>query len=275
MALSWSMDKIGPMCGSAEDCELVMKAIAGPDPGDPGSLPADLPRPSAPGNLFDLRIGVVRPAEGKGVEPEVLQAFDAAVDLLGTKGFRPEKATLPDLPFEAIAVIFIVCEAAAAFDPLIQSGQVRQLVDTGAPIAGEAAKSLSGADYVRAMQARRIMQTELSKMFDDFDLLVSPTIPFTATPLQANLEEAFAVSDPLGAGGNLAGLPSLSVPCGYSKAGLPIGLQIVGPPLSEARVLALGKFYQEHTEWHAIRNPEERSTGAQSAPGTAELLNGA
>jgi aspartyl-tRNA(Asn)/glutamyl-tRNA(Gln) amidotransferase subunit A len=133
---------------------------------------------------------------------------------------------------------------------LIQSGQVRQLVDTGAPIAGEAAKSLSGADYVRAMQARRIMQTELSKMFDDFDLLVSPTIPFTATPLQANLEEAFAVSDPLGAGGNLAGLPSLSVPCGYSKAGLPIGLQIVGPPLAEGRVLALGKFYQEHTEWH-------------------------
>jgi aspartyl-tRNA(Asn)/glutamyl-tRNA(Gln) amidotransferase subunit A len=246
MALSWSMDKIGPMCGSAEDCELVLNAIAGPDPGDPGSLPAGLPAPAVPANLFDLRIGVVRPAEGKGVDPEVLKSFDAAVEVLRGTGFKPQPATLPDLPFEAVAVIFIVCEAAAAFEPLMASGQVRQLIDGGAPLAEEASKTITGADYVRAMQARRIMQNELAKIFESYDLLVSPTLPFTATPLAANLEEAFAISDPLGAAGNVAGLPSLSVPCGVSKNGLPIGMQIVGPALSEARVLAVGKFYQEH-----------------------------
>jgi aspartyl-tRNA(Asn)/glutamyl-tRNA(Gln) amidotransferase subunit A len=246
MALSWSMDKIGPMCGSAEDCELVLAAIAGPDAGDPASLPSGLPAPAVPANLFDLRIGVVRPAEGKGVDPEVLKAFDAAVELLRGTGFKPQTATLPDLPFEPVAVVFIVCEAAAAFEPLISSGQVRQLVDSGAPLAEEAAKTVTGADYVRAMQVRRIIQSELAKMFESFDLLISPTLPFTATPIASNLEEAFSVSDPLGAAGNVAGLPSLSVPCGLSKDGLPIGMQIVGPPLGEKRVLAVGKFYQEH-----------------------------
>jgi aspartyl-tRNA(Asn)/glutamyl-tRNA(Gln) amidotransferase subunit A len=246
MALSWSMDKIGPMCGSAEDCELVLNAIAGYDSGDPGSLPAGLSAPAIPANLFDLRLGVVRPAEGKGVDPEVLKAFDAAVEVLRGTGFKPQPVTLPDLPFEAVAVLFIVCEAAAAFEPLMTSGQVRQLIDSGAPLAEEASRTLTGADYVRAMQARRIMQSEMAKIFESFDLLISPTLPFTATPIAANLEEAFAISDPLGAAGNVAGLPSLSVPCGVSTNGIPIGMQIVGPALSEARVLAVGKFYQQH-----------------------------
>ena len=93
------------------------------------------------------------------------------------------------------------------------------------------------------------MQQELDKLFTKFDLLVSPAVDFVATPLDANLDVAFSGHDPLGAAGNLAGLPALTVPCGFTTANLPVGLQIIGRPLEERRVLALGRLYQQRTEW--------------------------
>jgi len=255
MALSWTMDKIGPMARSAEDCGLVLDAIAGHDPGDPSSLDVPSPKSATSPDARSWRIGAIRPSFEKFGHREIEAAFDEAVKTLGGLGARVSDAKLPDLPFDETAILIIVVEAAAAFEPLITSGRVRELNEPSVAASAEAAKRVSGVDYVRAMQARRIMQQELAKVLESYDLLVSPTVPMLATKLSDKLEAAFAYSDPLGSGSNLAGLPALSAPCGFSKSGLPIGMQIVGPPLSESRVLALGRFYQENTEWHTRQPP--------------------
>jgi len=249
------MDKIGPMARSAEDCRLVLEAIGGPDPGDPSSVGDAAPR-AGTSNSADARgyrVGVVRPDFGKIYDPEVSAAFEEAVRKLSGLGVAVSDAKLPDFPYDETAVLVIVVEAAAAFEPLIKSGRVRELVEPAARWAGDAAKSISGLDYVRAMQARRLIQEAFDEMFSRYDLLISPTMPIVAAKLIDKLETAFAYTASLGSGGNLAGLPALSMPCGFSKGRLPIGIQVVGRPWDEDRILALGRLYQENTDWHRRR----------------------
>jgi len=256
MALSWTMDKIGPMARSAEDCEIVLRAIAGPDPGDPSSAIEGIERAAGSReNARGFRVGVVRPSFGKIYDPEVEAAFEETVRTLAGLGVATADAELPDLPLDETAVVIIVVEAAAAFEPLITSGKVRELVEPAAKWAGDAARTISAVDYVLAMQARRLIQKALDEILGRFDVLISPTVPILAARISDKLETSFAYSDPLGSGGNLAGLPALSLPCGFSKGGLPIGLQIVGRPLGDLQVLALGRLYQENTEWHRRRPP--------------------
>ena len=257
MALSWTMDKIGPMARSAEDCRIVLEAIGGPDPGDPSSLGDVAAREEGrtPADARGYRVGVVRPDFGKIYDPDVSAAFEEAVRKLSGLGIAVSDAKLADFPYDETAIIVIVVEAAAAFEPLITSGRVRELVEPAARWAGDAAKSISGVDYVRAMQARRLIQQAFDELFQRYDLLISPTMPIVAAKLTDKLETAFAYSDPLGSGGNLAGLPALSMPCGFSKGGLPIGIQVVGRPWDETRILALGRLYQENTDWHRRRPP--------------------
>jgi len=252
MALSWTMDKIGPMARSAEDCGLVLAAIAGHDPADPASLPPQGAAPTAAPEVSGMRLGIVRLDPKKG-DAEAFEAFEAAIKLFTSQGLHLRDAKLPDLPFEPAAIAFITAEAVAAFEPLISSGKNRELVDPAAHVAAETSKTVTGADYVRAMQARRLMQAEMDKLFDAYDVLVSPSVPFLAPNLSADIEKALDAPDPLGAAGNLCGLPALSVPCGFSKSGLPIGMQIVGRTLTESKVLAVGKHYQQSTDWHRRR----------------------
>ena len=199
------------------------------------------------------RVGVVRPDFGKIYDQEVSTAFEEAVRKLSGLGVAVSDAKLPDYPYDETAVLVIVVEAAAAFEPLITSGRVRELVEPAARWAGDAARSVTGVDYVRAMQARRLIQQAFDDMFSRYDLLISPTMPIVAAKLTDKLEAAFSYTDSLGSGGNLAGLPALSMPCGFSKAGLPIGIQVVGRPWDESRILALARLYQENTDWHRRR----------------------
>lgn len=263
MALSWTMDKIGPMARSAEDCETVLRAIAGSDPGDPSSVIEGADRTSENRvNARRLRVGLVRPDFGKIYDPEVATAFDEAVRTLSGLGVATSEAKLPDLPLDETAVLIIVVEAAAAFEPLITSGKTRELVEPAAKWAADAARTVSAVDYVRAMQARRLIQESFAELLEKFDVLLSPTLPITAAKITDKLETSFAYSDPLGSGGNLAGLPALSVPCGFSKAGLPIGFQIVGRPFGEQAVLSLGRLYQETSDWHRRRPPKPTAAPA-------------
>ena len=124
------------------------------------------------------------------------------------------------------------------------------------------ARTVSAVDYVRAMQARRLIQESFAELLEKFDVLLSPTLPITAAKITDKLETSFAYSDPLGSGGNLAGLPALSLPCGFSKAGLPIGFQIVGRPFGEQAVLSLGRLYQETSDWHRRRPPKPTAAPA-------------
>lgn len=261
MALSWTMDKIGPMARSAADCGLVLEVIAGRDADDPSSLSAKPEGDAAPPAARGYRVGVIRPEFGKIYDREVEAAFDETVRTISGLGVSVSDAKLPELPFDETALIVITVEAAAAFEPLITSGTVRELVDPAAKWAGDVAKTVSGVDYVRAMQVRSLIQRAFDEIFRTYDLLLSPTMPIVAARIADKLETAFAYSDPLGSGGNLAGLPALSVPCGFSKAGLPIGMQIVGAPLADRKALALGRLYQENTTWHRRRPPRAAAPG--------------
>ena len=257
------MDKIGPMSRSADDCEVVLRAIAGPDVGDPSSAAEGIERAGESRvSARALRVGVVRPEFGKIYDPEVSAAFEETVRTVSGLGLSTSEAKLPDLPFDETAVLLIVVEAAAAFEPLITSGKVRELVEPAAKWAGDAARTVSALDYVRAMQARRLIQQAFGEVLERFDVLISPTLPITAPSLSEKLETSFAYSDPLGSGGNLAGLPALSLPCGFSKAGLPIGVQIVGRPFGDLQVLALGRLFQESTDWHRRRPPKPTAAPA-------------
>ncbi len=253
MALSYSMDKIGPMARSAEDCALVLAAIAGHDTHDPDSLPADLAQFTPAQPTRSLRIGWLE-NQWKSPEAGVTSAADAARDLLVRAGATVSPARLPDGPWDATAGLVVSVEAASAFENLIQSGAVAQLDDPASRVGGYIAQEASGADYVRAQRIRSIAQRKIAELFEHHDVLAAASLPVIATPLDANLDTALSFPDPIGAIGNMAGLPVISVPCGFS-AGKPVGIQFIGQLLEENSVLGAARLFQKNTDWHLRRPP--------------------
>ena len=256
MALAYSMDKIGPMARSAEDCGLVLAAIAGNDPGDPASLPpheAEFSWPLAAGRR-KLRIGRLTNA-WKKMAPDVEAAVADALDVLRKNGATVEDTTLPEGPWEAAAGLTISVEGASAFQELIESGRVLELADPEGQMGGFVNLQLGAADYERAQRVRGLLQRQMDALFDSFDLLATASLPVTATALEANLDTDLGFADPLGGIGNFCGLPAASVPCGFSQEGLPVGLQFVGRALADATVLTAATLFQSHTDWHRKRPP--------------------
>jgi aspartyl-tRNA(Asn)/glutamyl-tRNA(Gln) amidotransferase subunit A len=256
MPLSYTLDKLGPLARTAEDCALVLAALAGPDPRDPTSVPAPAGigrvKPEiAPG----LRVAALafpeRPAPAEGARA----AFEAALEVFRAAGAIVEPAALPDLPYEPLAALFVEAEAANAFEELIRSGRTRELADashrTRGP--GDYLPEASAADYVRAMRIRGEVQRALARFFERFDLVLAPNLPFAPPRVEENFDALFSSPDPLGAAGNVAGLPALALPVGRSGAGLPLSMVIAGPALADARVLAAGAFFQARTEHHLAR----------------------
>jgi len=103
---------------------------------------------------------------------------------------------------------------------------------------------------VQALRAREILQRKMTGLFDSFDVLAAPALPAAATPLEMNLETEFSFPDPLGAIGNLCGLPALTVPCGFTDKNLPVGLQFVARAEDDFAVIQAGKTYQRYSDWH-------------------------
>jgi aspartyl-tRNA(Asn)/glutamyl-tRNA(Gln) amidotransferase subunit A len=253
MALSWTMDKLGPMARSVEDCEAVLRVISGRDPLDDWS--AEAPLPSLPAAAArGLKVARARVDFSKGGEKEVEAACDAAVAALKAAGVRVGDVTLPELPFEEVAGLVIRAEAASAFEELFQDGRVRGMSDPDAPISFAAAKAITAADYVKALRIRTLCQRAMAEFFSEWDLLIAPAETFTAPPAEVTLADV-EWHDPVGGMSTLCGLPALSVPCGFGRGGLPAGLTIVGGAFEEARLLALGALFQELTDWHRKRPP--------------------
>jgi aspartyl-tRNA(Asn)/glutamyl-tRNA(Gln) amidotransferase subunit A len=249
MSLSWTMDKLGPMARSAEDCEAILLALAGHDPLDDWSAdePPPVPRPAA--EARGLRVGRLRPDFSKGGDPEVEKAVDQAVAALEAGGVKATVVKLPDLPFEALSNVIIRAEAASAFEPIFKDGRVRGMSDPEAPISVATARVITAADYVKALRIRTLCQQAMADFFSEWDLLIAPAYTFTAPPADRTMED-LEWSDPIGGMSTLCGLPALSVPCGFGRGGLPAGLTIVGGAFEEAKVLALGKLFQTLTDWH-------------------------
>jgi Asp-tRNA(Asn)/Glu-tRNA(Gln) amidotransferase A subunit family amidase len=257
MALSYSMDKIGPLGRAASDCALVLAAIAGHDPRDPASLPASEAAfhaaAAAARRARPLRVGWLAHAWQK-VDPDIASAVGQALKTLEAHGARVEEATLPEGPFEEAANVVISVEGASAFNSLIASGRVAELADPLGWIGGYLNEEIAASDYLRAQRVRLILAHEMDRLFDRFDVLAAASLPVTATPLATNLETELAFPDPLGGIGNLCGLPAASVPCGFVR-GLPAGIQFVGRARDDAAVLAAAELFQEHTGWNRRHPP--------------------
>ncbi len=263
MPLSWTMDKIGPMCRSAEDCGLVLQVISGGDSDDPGSAGKRfyyVPRFAR--KFTDLTLGYA-PTDFEEWPGESARAvFQEALAVIRGMGFRVKEVELPDLPYGPVTSTIISTEGSAVFEPLIKSGEVDQLADKSQIAGLRAGLEIAAKDYLRAMRIRRIIQQEFKKLFVDVSFLVTPTRPGVAPSARARFSDSEKkLSGSVSRGlrdlipaGNLAGLPALSLPCGFDN-GLPLGISLVGRPFYENTLLAVGREYQRQTDWHRRRPP--------------------
>ncbi len=257
MALSYTMDKIGPMARSADDCGLILSVLAGHDGTDGGSLPESQAhfeyRPAAG---RPLRIGWVTNAwKAADMQPDVAAVTGKARAALANAGAQLIELEVPEGPWEAAAGITISVEGASAFDTLIESGRVSDLTDPGSRLGGYINATIPGSDYVRAQRIRAIIQRKIDALFDSVDVISAASLPVAATTMDTNLETDLAFSDPLGGIGNFCGLPAISVPSGFTSKNLPVGLQFIGRVLDDDKVLAAANLFQAKTDWHRRRPP--------------------
>jgi aspartyl-tRNA(Asn)/glutamyl-tRNA(Gln) amidotransferase subunit A len=256
------MDKIGPICRSAEDCGHVLAAMAGGDSKDPGSAGKDFYySPQYARKITDLRIGWA-PVDFTGwVEPGARPVFEKAVTVVRELGAEMrERDALPDFPYGPVTGTIISAEGASVFEKLIESGEVDQLADKKQIEGLRSGLEIQARDYLKAMRIRTLIQQAFRRIFAEVDVLMAPARyeppgkvaePFDA-PKPKREEPRLAGFRSLIPAGNLAGLPALCLPCGFSD-GLPVALQLVGPPFSELTLLAIGREFQNRTDWHRQR----------------------
>lgn len=255
MALSWTMDKLGPMARSAADGEMVYEAMAGLDPEDPTSADEPIGTRLDAKDAARLKVGVFRPEMPKKSDPGIMKAFDAALDDLRRAGLTLADVKLPEIPFDEAAWIVIVAEGAAAFENLFDSGRIRSLADPGAALAQPASREVLATDYLKALRIRTLAQGAMADLFGEWDAIVSLGVNATASPIEGKLSEFFSGADPIGASGNLCGLPALAAPCGFASDRMPVSLVFMTGAFEERKAFGLGKLYQSVTDWHTRRPP--------------------
>ncbi|MBQ16949.1 MAG: amidase [Planctomycetaceae bacterium] len=257
MALSWTMDKLGPMARTADDCGLVLAAIAGHDPADATSV--DRPFQWCRDSIEKKRRFQVAILKGcdDHVQKPVKKNFRKSIDKL-ERFCNLSEVALPDLPYEDVAGTFIDCEMAAAFEGLVSSGDVWELTAPEDRHGGHAAMVIPAKDYINAMRIRPKIQRAVDRLFDGIDALVTPTLATVAYPIDRSFRDyrrGFHASR-IGGAGNAAGIPAISVPNGFGEDDLPTGLQIVGPAWSESTVLEIATRYQDATDFHE-KHPDD------------------
>ena len=257
MALSWTLDKLGPFAHSAEDCGIILQVIAGKDAKDPGSAGKSFyytPQYARP--LKDLKIGFAPADFTDWAEPNTRPAFNAAIDVLKAGGAQLVETKLPNFPYGATLSTILNGEMGSIFEPLITSGKVDELADKPQIAGLKASLELPAKDYLKAMRVRRLIQEEISRLFGQVDVLLAPARNAIAPKIDQRLDAPPAGAVPADPGfraiiplGNLAGLPALVLPCGFAD-NMPVALQLVGVPFSENTLLALGRDFQSKTDWH-------------------------
>jgi aspartyl-tRNA(Asn)/glutamyl-tRNA(Gln) amidotransferase subunit A len=295
IAFASSLDHPGPFGRTVEDAAALLEVIAGVDPLDATSVPApvgryvDACRAGAAGGgavaMKGVRLGVPDEYFQPGMDPEVEAAVRAALDELGRAGAKVVPVSLPHTKY-AIATYYLICTAEAASNLARYDGvkyghrtrEARSLDELYAKTRGEGfglepkrrimlgtyvlRSGYYDAYYGKALRARRKIADDFTAAFADCDAIVTPTSPIPAfrfgerlgDPLQMYLADVLTVAP------DLAGVPALSQCCGFTKAGLPVGLQIIGPTLGEEVCFKIGAAYQARTEWHKRLPPDPGAT---------------
>jgi aspartyl-tRNA(Asn)/glutamyl-tRNA(Gln) amidotransferase subunit A len=249
------------MCHSAEDCGLVLAAIAGGDNNDPGSAGKGFYyAPEFARKMEEIRVGYAPVDFAEWADPTARPAFDQALVDLRALGVKVVETKLPEFPYRAVVDTVIEAEAGSVFEPLIRSGKVDELADKKQIAGLKACLGISAADYLKAMRIRGEIKQAFRKLYADIDVLIAPARYGPATKLNDPLDKGITdrpipkqlgMSVIIGAG-NLVGFPALSLPCGFAGK-LPVAVQLMGLPFSENLLLAIGKQYQGHTDWHRRR----------------------
>ena len=253
LPLSWSQDHAGPLTRTVADAAVLLQVLAGYDPRDPTTV--NRPVPDFGAGLHQgvkgLRIGVARGFFFDDCDPEVVAAVDAAIRVLEDQGAQVEEIELADMDAAyAAGVITIGAEGAAyhAADlrdrPELFSAELRAGFELGG--------FYKAADYVQAQRLRSHLIGQVARDMADLDAVVMPTAPVVATPIEGNPPEHAMLRPRNTMPFNALGLPAISVPCGFTAAGLPIGLQIAGHAFDEATVLRVAAAYEAATDWRRI-----------------------
>jgi aspartyl-tRNA(Asn)/glutamyl-tRNA(Gln) amidotransferase subunit A len=257
MALSWTMDKLGPLARTAEDCGLVLAAIAGPDPADSTAVDRAFTYQAGARSRRRHRLGILKGTLDK-TQPEVRRNFEESLRVLREFADIEEGLDLPDFPYEAMASIVIDAEAASAFEPLFESGRITELTAPEDRIGGYAGQVVLAKDYIRALRLRRPAAVALDRLLARVDAVVAPTLPTVAWPIDAAFDKVYPdypgganISGPA----NLCGVPGVFLPNGSGEGGLPTSLQLTGRALAEDVLLAIGHRYQLRTKFHRLRPP--------------------
>jgi aspartyl-tRNA(Asn)/glutamyl-tRNA(Gln) amidotransferase subunit A len=280
VAFASSLDQIGPFARTASDCALALQAVAGHDPGDSTSLPEAVPDFAAAqnGDVSGLVIGLPREYFAEGADPDVLARVREAVAELERAGAKTREVSLPHTA-HAIATYYLIATAEASSNLARYDGvkfghraeadslgemyrrtrsegfgaEVKRRILLGTYVLSA---GYYDAYYRKAMQVRTLVRRDFEEAFRGCDLVATPTAPEvafrvgakTSDPLKMYLSDIYTVS------ANLAGIPGLSVPCGFASD-LPVGLQLLGRPLDEATLLRVADAYQRRSDWHT-RHPE-------------------
>ncbi|MEM7781885.1 MAG: Asp-tRNA(Asn)/Glu-tRNA(Gln) amidotransferase subunit GatA [Planctomycetota bacterium] len=279
IAFASSLDQIGPMAWTAEDCALLLSAVAGYDPRD--STSANVATENYLDRIEDpisgLKLGVCTEHFGDGLDSEVEKAIREAIDVFADLGADVKTVSLPHSA-SAVATYYIVapCEASsnlARYDGVryttrAKADSLEQMYSkTRAECFGTEVQNRimlgtyalsSGyydAYYLKASKVRRLIKNDFDAAFEEVDLIVGPTTPTPAFELGSNLSDPISMylADIFTVSANLAGIPAISIPCGFSKSGLPIGLQLQGRPFAESTLLSAGHQFQKQTDFHQQR----------------------
>jgi aspartyl-tRNA(Asn)/glutamyl-tRNA(Gln) amidotransferase subunit A len=283
VAFASSLDQVGPLTKTVRDSALIMNAIAGHDPYDSTSLNEPVPDYTAAlgRDLKGIRLGLPKEYMIEGIDPQVKTAIDAAIKQLQSLGAEIVDVSLPHTDY-AIAVYYIIATAEASAnlarfdgvryghraenpkDLLDHYGRTRE-EGFGAEVKRRIilgtyvlSSGYYDAYYLRAQKVRQLIRQDFAQTFEKVDALVSPTSPVpafklgerTADPLQMYLADIFTNA------ANLAGICGISLPCGFAQVDghrLPIGLQLLGQSLEEARILQIAHAYEQSTDWHRAR----------------------
>jgi aspartyl-tRNA(Asn)/glutamyl-tRNA(Gln) amidotransferase subunit A len=283
IAYASSLDQVGPLTRTVRDCALLLEGIAGHDRLDSTSVPQPVPAYAArlDAGVKGLRLGLPKEYFIEGMQPDVADAVRAAVAQLEGLGATVENVSLPHTEY-AIAAYYLIATAEASsnlarYDGTrygLRADRGQGLLDMyrqtraqgfGAEVKrrimlGTYALSAGYYDafYLKAQKVRTLIRRDFEKVFERCQAIVTPIAPTTAfrvgekvtDPLEMYLSDIFTISV------NLAGLPGLSLPCGFDRSGLPIGLQIIGKPFDEPTVLQTGYAYEQATQWHRTVAPD-------------------
>lgn len=256
--LSSSCDHVGPMVRTVTDAAVLLQAIAGPDPKDPTASHVKVPdyTSALKEDVRGLRLGVPQEYFFEGVEPAVRDGVQAAVQHLSSLGAAVEEVSIPSIAHVIASSTAII--AAEAYEVHAQTLKTRS-PDYGADVRTRLmlGACVQAAQYLNAQRFRTLLRQEMLDVLGRVDALVTPTTLMAASKIDEPLihidNKEFVVAAHIARATrpfNMTGLPAISVPCGYTPDGLPIGLQIVGRPFDETSVLHVAYAYEQSTSWH-------------------------